>query len=281
MMAGTEARKLESQEFYIGWQPQAPTSFRRRVRGAVFLISLLVVCIGIAGVANQSGFSSSAFEYGQATEITGELITTPAPFVRVFRGEDFRGDSVFQYILLVGAGKHGVNDILLKAERSKGKSLAGSIVHVKGFLIYHDGKTLMEVEEMKDIQDIGKAGSSIILEPHARGTIIGEITDPKCLFGVMKPGYGKPHRSCAARCIAGGIPPVLKVVSTTGDTQYFILDSGKPESIGQEVLPFVGDQVAICGDLIRMGEWMILRKSSGREIQLVTEGPMDPVSGCR
>ena len=39
----------------------------------------------------------------------------------------------------------------------------------------------------------------------------GEIVDPKCFFGVMKPGEGKPHKDCAIRCILGGIPPVLKV----------------------------------------------------------------------
>jgi hypothetical protein len=38
----------------------------------------------------------------------------------------------------------------------------------------------------------------------------GEIIDPKCCFDAINPGQGKPHLSYAARCISGGIMPVLK-----------------------------------------------------------------------
>ena len=37
-------------------------------------------------------------------------------------------------------------------------------------------------------------------------TLKGEIIDPKCYLGAMKPGGGKTHKACAMRCIAGGIP---------------------------------------------------------------------------
>ena len=58
-------------------------------------------------------------------------------------------------------------------------------------------------------------------------TLRGEIVDIKCYLGVMKPAHGKPHRSCAARCISGGIPPVLMVKDRDGDTNYLLLVSAE------------------------------------------------------
>jgi hypothetical protein len=55
--------------------------------------------------------------------------------------------------------------------------------------------------------------------------INGEIIDPKCYFGVMKPGKGKPQCDCAIRCILGGITPMLVVKNEQGDANYYLLAS--------------------------------------------------------
>jgi hypothetical protein len=94
------------------------------------------------------------------------------------------------------------------------------------------------------------------------GAVLGEITDPKCLFGVMKPGEGKPHRSCAARCIAGGIPPVLKTTAPDGQTQYYLLAGEKGQPVNAEILPYVGESVQVCGDIYRVGDWLLLYKDA-------------------
>ena len=54
----------------------------------------------------------------------------------------------------------------------------------------------------------------------------------------MKPGEGKTHRSCAIRCIAGGIPPVFK----TDSSGYFLLVNEKNEPVSSEIVNIVGDQ---------------------------------------
>ncbi len=260
-------------EFYIGWQPDAPIGIARKVRQFIIAIFLMVPFIGLLLVLNQSGFSNSTFEYGQATVLEGILTIKPAPFLQLYRGKDVQGKPIFQNILLVAPGKHGVGDMLASRERQLGQNLEGKMVKLSGYLIYHDGKTLMEVEDM---EDISPENASEVLPPMmfklGDGAITGEITDPKCLFGVMKPGFGKPHRSCAARCIAGGIPPVLKAVSSMGQVQYYLLAGENGEAINQEVLPFVGDQVVVCGSIERIGDWLVILKNKHKDLALVPEG---------
>jgi hypothetical protein len=272
----------KTDSFYIGWQPEAPDSFTGMIR--LFILGTLtvatLVCVLI--VLNQQGFATSTFEFGEPTEIVGVMTKSPAPFVQIFRGKDLGGESHFQHILLVAPGKHGVRELLQSREAELGHSLEGKMVSVKGYLIYHDGKTLMEVEEMDDVTEQGTPTTSPGL-PSRQGqaTLIGEITDPKCLFGVMKPGSNKPHRSCAARCIAGGIPPVLKTVSADGYVSYYILTGEDGKSINTEVLPYVGDQVILCGEIRKMGEWAILYKESAKKIALLSDDAVADLAMCR
>ena len=89
-------------------------------------------------------------------------------------------------------------------------------------------------------------------------TLRGEIYDPKCAFGVMKPGYGKIHRSCAVRCISGGIPPVLKIENDNGQKNYVLLVDTMGSPINKAILPYVADQIQICGQLKRQDDWLVL-----------------------
>ena len=83
----------------------------------------------------------------------------------------------------------------------------------------------------------------------------GEIVDSKCYLGVMNPGRSKVHRDCAARCLRGGIPPML----VTADATYLLA--------GAEGADFVGETVQVEGDVERSGDTLILRakKISRRE----------------
>ena len=89
----------------------------------------------------------------------------------------------------------------------------------------------------------------------------GEIIDPKCYFGVMKPGRGKVHRECAIRCISGGIPPVLWVKQNNMTYQYCLLLGPNGEKINQLVLPFVADPVELKGKLFHWGNWLVMKMS--------------------
>ncbi len=82
-------------------------------------------------------------------------------------------------------------------------------------------------------------------------TLVGEIVDTKCYLGAMKPGRGKPHRGCASLCIRGGIPAALLVRTedTRRDLVHLVDTSGQP--LGQELLSWVGEPVAVAGQLRR------------------------------
>ena len=90
--------------------------------------------------------------------------------------------------------------------------------------------------------------------------VTGEIVDSKCFLGVMKPGKGKPHRSCAARCLAGGIPPQLLVVSAEGASRLLLLADAQGGPLAAEsFLDLVGEPVMASGAVERRAGLLVLR----------------------
>jgi hypothetical protein len=81
-------------------------------------------------------------------------------------------------------------------------------------------------------------------------TLHGEIIDPKCYLGAMKPGGGKTHKGCAALCLRGGVPPML-VTRTGGREVYCLLVTAEGGLADEEAIPYVGDAVSIRGRLER------------------------------
>ena len=94
----------------------------------------------------------------------------------------------------------------------------------------------------------------MLLKEGSTRDISGEIVDPKCYFGVMKPGEGKPHRSCAIRCIAGGIPPVFHV---NGLSEYYLLLDENLQPVNERVLDIVGDNITLHGKAYQFDDWKI------------------------
>ena len=76
----------------------------------------------------------------------------------------------------------------------------------------------------------------------------------------MKPGRGKPHRSCAVRCISGGVPPAL-LVRTAADRRLVLLltDRSGAAVAPQAVLDLVGEPVRVTGELVRLDHLHTLR----------------------
>lgn len=252
---------MPDNEFYIGYLEKMPPSFRRPVRLFVTAAAILLAAGPFIIVRSQQAFSTSTFELGRLTTVEGILRMEPAPMLQLETGRDLQGRPMLQSILLIGFGKHGAEAALKKAEARQGIKLEGKKVQLEGTLIYHDGKTLLELtraeEAVLKIEDSPAAKRQIVEQGPA--TLLGEIADPKCYFGVMKPGQGKVHRSCAARCISGGIPPVLKSVSSKGQVQYFIIRGENGEPINEQILPIVGEPVQLSGSVVLYDDWLVLR----------------------
>ena len=246
---------MSNSEFYIGWMAKAPAGFAKHVKKVLLVLFPVVLIIGYLLSTSQKKFSTANFEFGKTTEVKGVYYNSPVPMLKVF---DKNNLSIT--LPLVGYGKHGAETAIMELEKEKGVSLNGKEVTLKGTLIYGDGKTLLQVDKNDTpVVNIG-AESSVQVQQKDLGiqTIRGEIIDPKCYFGVMKPGEGKVHRDCAIRCILGGIPPVLHVQNEKGESNYYLIVGPNGEKMNEAVQDFVAEPVSIEAKVVQQDDWIIL-----------------------
>jgi len=246
-------------EFYVGYIGQAPRQTGRVVRRLTIVLGILIVAIASTLAWNQKPFSFSQFEYGVSTSLEGNLFMTPVPHLVLPLGSDKA--ALFQNVLLVGVGKAGAQEVIAHLEQKTGKSLAGRRVTLIGSLIYGEGRALLQIAEEDNLSITPSDIPTVTAQPWGTvspESIHGEIVDPKCYFGVMKPAEGKPHRACAIRCIAGGIPPILH----TDKGEYYVLVNEDGGSINEEILSLVGDEILLSGETISWNDWKLFKVST-------------------
>ena len=165
-------------------------------------------------------------------------------------------------LLLVEDGKFGASprvERLLDGRES-------SAVRVAGTVLRRDAAWILELAEGETGMRMLTAEEELRLpslaSPEVAATesvaLKGEIIDPKCYLGAMRPGGGKTHKACAMLCISGGIPPMLVTRDCDrGETFYLLAaENGGPAS--EQVLPFVGDSVEVAGRLKWRGDLRML-----------------------
>jgi hypothetical protein len=246
---------MNNSEFYIGWQPKAPASFAKHVKNVLWVLFPAALLVGYLLSSSQRKFSTASFDYGKLTEIKGVYTNKPVPMLKVF--DKF---NLTISIPLIGYGKHGAETAIMELEKEKGITLNRKEVTLKGTLLYSDGKTLLQIDQNDDpVINVGTA-FTFPSEEKDLGiqTIRGEIIDPKCYFGVMKPGEGKVHRDCAIRCILGGIPPVLHVMNEKGESNYYLIVGPNGEKMNEVVQDIVADPVSIEARVVQTDDWIIL-----------------------
>jgi len=264
-------------EFYIGYQEKSPPIIGSFSKRTIIVLLVMLPLLSVVLVISQRGFSSGTFEFGNLKELEGIAYKQPFPHLRIISGKDIHGNYNYQNIILLGYGKFGASGILDEIETKVGKELEQVVVKLSGTLIYNDGKTLFELTNKSDSYVSHSTDLSeyqmdpLKTEQYGNVQLEGEIIDPKCYFGVMKPGEGKPHRSCAIRCISGGIPPILAVKNEKGESNYYVLLEENGEPINQQVLDFVAEPVNVSGKLESLGDWLILEVNPEIGIQRVTE----------
>jgi hypothetical protein len=266
---------MKQDEFYIGYYPEAPKSIAKTIQIAIGLMILLIVGAAFIITKNEKGFSNSQFEYGTLTELEGVLYRKPVPMLRVLTGKTADGKDLYKSVLLVNFLKFGAENLLM-AYTSKGVSEGESLIKLRGTLIYHDGVTVMELTEQEnalcgkvekknakkptiEVRKFDKFIENRITENLGDISLKGEIIDPKCYFGAMKPAESSPHRDCAIRCISGGIPPVFVVKNSEGESNYMLITDENGNEINEKILEFVGISVKLQGKLDKIDEWFVLR----------------------
>lgn len=260
--------------FYIGWQEHAPSAYAGMNRRFIGVVIILVVLSAGLLVFSQQGFVNSTFELGRISTHEGILVKKPVPMLKIPTGTDERGKAQFKSILLIGFGKSGAEATVAAIESAQGQDLDGQSVQLRGTLIYYRDKTALELTEgVESFVGLVSGGTNYAANRttlEELTSLRGEILDPKCALGVMKPGYGKPHRSCAIRCISGGVPPVLRVTNPTGENNYCVVVGKDGQKVNAELLDFVADQVQICGRLEKQDDWLILYTDPEKDISQIS-----------
>jgi hypothetical protein len=245
----------ENDEFYVGYLPvpAGQSCFLRRI---VAVLLLGVATIGVAFAIGQRDPGPAVWQSDSVQTFNGVVRLHPYPTLEM----SSPGGRVTS-LLLVDQGKRGVLDRV--------RDLDGRHVSVHGHRLQRESLQLIELaDEANPITIAGELAapaSGPAVRPD-RVTLQGEIIDPKCHGGTMKPGDGKTHKACAVLCIRGGIPPIFASPLTDGSLRYYvILDrDGRPlsgESL-EAILPFVADPVQVIGDIGHDGDHWQIRLSA-------------------
>lgn len=248
---------MKKEEFYIGWQDEASSSYKSaRKKFFLWLILVLMICSG-GYLFVEKKFISSYFDYGNLTELGGTVVEYPVFGLKTV----VDGDQVT--VPLIGFGKFDADPVMAELKsRINQQGFSNFNIVLRGTLIQYNGKSWMELTEgLKSIASINKAEKSVRqdITTLANQSLTGEIVDPKCFFGVMNPAYGKIHKSCAIRCISGGMPPVLAIKENGRYTDYYFLLDENGDEVNNNVLPHVGELVNVNGMVEYVDDWKVMK----------------------
>jgi hypothetical protein len=83
----------------------------------------------------------------------------------------------------------------------------------------------------------------------------------------MKPGHGKPHRDCAARCISGGINPVFYIRNDKGESDYYLIVGPNGEKINDLLKDYIAEPVTIKAKAVQYDDWIVLYLDKDEKIK--------------
>jgi hypothetical protein len=251
--------------FFIGWL-KMPAAYRR------FLVPVVaVLLLGVAGVAFAVAFlqrdpGKGIWDTDRVQTFNGIVYSRPYAWLRVPGANPGAPPRAY---LLVEEGKFGA---LPRVESILRGQTDGRAVRVKGTLLHRDGRSMIELTEgeegLRPLNDDEARQLSVTapLLPQLiaeQTTLDGQIIDPKCYLGAMKPGGGKTHKSCAMLCVSGGIPPMLVTRDSDKHETFYLLTTADGGPANELVLPFVGDAVTISGRLEKQDDLFLLRLGPG------------------
>ena len=256
---------MKQDDFYIGWMPSSPPSFAKHTRKAAILLIGLILAIAALLSQQQKQFSTATFEFGKRTAITGIYQNFPVPSIRVMAAHDAFGNFTYITIPLTGYGKFGAEGTIQILEKQNKIQLENREVTFSGTLLYSDGKILLQIDEYD--KPLLKWSNEVYASEHSvqeLGDIelTGEILDPKCYFGVMKPGHGKPHKDCAIRCIAGGMLPVFYVRNEREEANYYFLLDDLGRKMNAKLKNHIAEPLSLQARALRYDDWIILYVNS-------------------
>jgi hypothetical protein len=243
-------------DFFIGWGPTPPIDRRFLLLASLGLVTAAAGA-GVLIASEQAAPGTGTWNPDDERDWPGQLVRAPYPMLRT-RAIDGTPRTAY----LVSSNKLGVQNRL-------GSQADGPVI-VRGSLIARGANAMIAVND----GDSWRRATS----PEAVGTGLtdwqaldagtvsyaGEILDSKCWFGAMQPGQGKQHKSCAALCIRGGLPPVFcpEALCGAAESAPLLTDAaGNPHGPG--LLPLVADAVLASGRIVQIGDVRQFRVALG------------------
>ena len=256
--SGAGPDTLPDDEFYVGYLPM-PAGHKRFLRRVVVTLGLGILALAGALGWFQRDPAPNAPYHGDSKnvrELSGMLYTAPYGVLRV-PGEG-EGQPARTLLLTTGS-KRGVADLVA--------GMDGRAVTMRGTLRGRSGRYVLAMDTRFGFAEAGldEAARAQLARPAAEPVgagpvrLRGEIIDPKCFTGAMKPGDGKAHKACAINCLRGGIPPVFATRTADGDEAFYLLVDERGGPILQPLLPWVGDPVELRGSLYQQADITLLR----------------------
>jgi nitrite reductase/ring-hydroxylating ferredoxin subunit len=248
--------KIVQENFYIGWLGNIDIPTSKALKGFVFPATLIGFLFLISFTFSQNKIANSAYRSGEIAEYTGIVNNTPFPHILFTKSKDVFGNPKKEVLPLVNAWKFGA-DTLISKWCKKNSNCSATI---KGTIISRDGISAMELSDEENSFSPSNNPSISIqssLKLIGQVSLKGEIIDPKCYLGAMNPGEGKPHRSCAIRCISGGIMPMVTYLENN-EKKYAVILGIHGEKINSKILDFVAEPVQIGGTLYQYENWNCL-----------------------
>jgi hypothetical protein len=255
----TMTSSAKRDDFFIGWLPM-PQNY------AQFLRPVAILLFG-AAVAGGAGLSVLQPDPGPGRWDSDNVATFDGlvfarPYAMLLTVGDKAGDPP-RTILLVEEGKFGALPRVMPLVQGR---TGGVAVRARGTMLHRDGRQMLELAEGDDgLRPLTSAEAAKLPALHWQPTatesvhLVGEIIDPKCYLGAMKPGGGKTHKACAMLCISGGIPPMLVTRDADKHETFYLLTTSDGGPANDMVLPFAGDAVAVTGFVERIGDLDVVK----------------------
>lgn len=243
-------------DFFVGYMP-VPARLSRWLKRVVAVLGAMVLIAASVIAALQTDPGDAVWKIDEVESWEGVLIARPYPMLVVMQS-----DGTMRTHLLVSEGKQGAAQRLPVYDCER--------VRVKGTLIHRDGRHMIELlstEEGFELLSGEAPAENLRITSSLKWNAVelrGEIIDPKCFLGAMKPGRGKTHKACAALCLRGGIPPMFVSEDSQGRLMYhlLVLEDGRKAVEGaalETLVSHVGDAISIKGEAAVWGDVVLLR----------------------
>ncbi len=245
----------QTDEFFVGYRsvPARLSGFLRLLLPVV-LIGAAMIGAGLASQQKDPG--GGAWEVGRILTLRGIASSEPYALIRV-RGLS-SGEPVRTF-LLVSRGKFGAA-VRMRPFHHQAVQLMETLLHRDDrwmLELSDDPQAIQLIPEAVDLQrELVEASRSRAV---GHLSLRGEIIDPKCYIGAMKPGGGKTHKACAQLCVGGGIPPMLVTRDAQRRETFYLLTASNGGVAGAEILACLGDPVEVSGHLERRGDLWVFR----------------------